>query len=68
VSEGESPDCTQEAKATDENEADKEATATDDEKPAAEAKPAAKVKSKTERSRRRSTFLQRVDRFLSSRR
>jgi hypothetical protein len=65
VSEGESPDCTQEAKATEEP--DTEATATDDEKPAADAKPATKVKSKAERSRRRSTFLRRVDRFLSSR-
>jgi hypothetical protein len=67
VSEGESPDCTQEAKATEKNEADTDATATDDEKPAVDAKPATKVKSKAERSRRRSTFLRRVDRFLSSR-
>jgi hypothetical protein len=68
VSEGESPDCTQEAKATEENEADTEATATDDEKPAADAKPATKVKSKAERSRRLPTFLRRVDNFFQGRR
>jgi hypothetical protein len=67
VSEGESPDCAQETKAAEENEAGKEAT-TDGAKPAADAKAAPKVKSKTAGSRRLPTFLRRVDNFLQGRR
>jgi hypothetical protein len=61
VSEGESPDCAQQAKAAEDNEADTEATPTED------AKPAASAKSKTARSRRSSSFMRRVDRFLNRR-
>jgi hypothetical protein len=66
VSEGEGPDCTEEAKATEENEVE-QAKATDDAKPAAETKRRAKVRSRTAGSRRIPAFLRRVDNFLYGR-